>query len=306
MFRSSSALALAALLASAPGARVSAALPLVDPDALFAAENWPAVEKAYVEIARVNPDDAMAFFRVAIARLHLGKPAAAVTDLMHAEALGWPAPQTAFRLACAYALLGRRELALDQLERANRAGFSRVQLLRDEPELDAVRKEARFAAALEGADRNLRPCAYDPAYAQFDFWVGEWDVRPAGAPESTPPASSVISKVLDGCVVLESWSGQDRGQSFNIFDKTEGRWHQTWVDTTGGLHEYWGRREGDSMAFTGEVAESPGQPRFPTRMTFTRQGPDRVRQFSETSKDGGRTWVPNYDLIYTRRAPAAR
>jgi len=306
MSRSGSALALAALLASAPGARASAAAPHADPDALFAAQDWPAVEKAYAEIARIKPDDAIAFFRVALARLRLGRPALAVTDLERAEALGWPVPQTAFRLACAYTLLGRHDLALDQLERANRAGFSRVQLLRDETDLSPLRNEPRFAAALEHADRNLRPCAYEPAYAQFDFWIGEWDVRPAGAPETTPPASSVISKILDGCVVLESWSGQDRGQSFNIFDKTEGRWHQTWVDTTGGLHEYWGRREGDAMEFTGEVAESPGQPRFPTRMTFTRQGPDRVRQFSETSKDGGRTWVPNYDLIYTRRAPAAR
>ena len=303
MVRSTVALGLAAA-AGAAALAASAAGESADPDGLVAADNWPAVERVYGEIARLKPDDALAQFRVALARLRLGRPAEAVAGFQRGEALGWPVPQTAFRLACAYARTGEKGSALDQLDRAVRAGVSRVGMLRDEPDLEPLRTEPRFADALKGADRNLRPCVYDPVYAQFDFWLGEWEVRPAGAAESTPPASSAITKVLDGCVVLESWAGQTHGQSFNIFDKTEGKWHQTWVDTTGGLHEYWGVRDGDSMTFTGAVAESPGKPRFPTRMTFTREGPDRVRQFSESSTDGGKTWVPNYDLIYTRKAAA--
>jgi len=303
---STSTFIVALALAAAAGRSGAGEVQGTDPDALFAAQDWAGVEKAYLEVARLKPDDAMAHFRVAVARLRLGRPADAVSGFRRAEALGWPVPQTAFRLACAYARLGQNGPALDQLDRANRAGFSRVKLLEDESDLDALRKEPRFADALKNADRNLRPCVYDPTYAQFDFWVGEWDVRPAGAPESAPPASSVITKILDGCVVLESWAGQTRGQSFNIFDKTERKWHQTWVDTTGGLHEYWGVRNGEAMDFAGQVAEAPGQVRIPTRMTFTRQGPDRVRQFSESSADGGKTWVPNYDFIYTRRAPAAQ
>jgi hypothetical protein len=43
----------------------------------------------------------------------------------------------------------------------------------------------------------------------------------------------------------------------------------------------------------------------PTKLTFFRLGPDRVRQLSEVSTDGGKTWTTNYDLIYTRRKSAA-
>ena len=37
------------------------------------------------------------------------------------------------------------------------------------------------------------------------------------------------------------------------------------------------------------------------RMTFFDLGAGRVRQFSQASTDGGRTWTTLYDLTYTRR-----
>lgn len=41
--------------------------------------------------------------------------------------------------------------------------------------------------------------------------------------------------------------------------------------------------------------------RVPTRITFFRIGKDTVRQFSEISNDGGRTWQVSYDLTDARR-----
>ena len=265
------------------------------------------MERAYAEIATERPEDAQANYRLALARLRLGRLEPAADGFQsgrNTRLAGSPdGVPPGVRVQCR---LGRAPAALDQLDRAVAAGFSQVKLLEGEEDLRPLRELPRFQATLKGADRNLRPCVYDKEHEQFDFWLGEWDVRPAGAPATAPPASSVITKILDGCVVLESWSGQIRGQSFNIFDATERKWHQTWVDTTGGLHEYWGAREAETMAFVGQVAESPGQAGIPTRMTFFRLGPDSVRQFSESSHDGGKTWTPNYDLIYTRRQPAAK
>jgi hypothetical protein len=37
-------------------------------------------------------------------------------------------------------------------------------------------------------------------------------------------------------------------------------------------------------------------------MTFIRMGADKLRQFSEISLDGGKTWSSAYDFVYTRRA----
>jgi hypothetical protein len=154
-----------------------------------------------------------------------------------------------------------------------------------------------------------------PEHRQFDFWVGVWDVvpnpatRPANAPPpnaNRKPATNVIEKAHSGCVIVENWDDGigGTGQSFNLYDRVKQRWQQTWVDNTGGLHEYWGGLKDGSMVYVGEVPTGPGQPfagKRILRVTFTPMGPDRMRQFSESLRSDG-TWTPNYDLIYTRRA----
>lgn len=148
-----------------------------------------------------------------------------------------------------------------------------------------------------------------PEHRQFDFWVGEWDVRPAGQAETAPtPLGNVVRLEDAGCVVTEHWTTpRMTGRSVNLFDRTRGRWHQTWVDSTGGLHEYWGQADADgNLVFIGETpAAAGGNVRQTVRLTFFNLGPDRatparVRQFSEVLGADGR-WTTNYDLIYFRR-----
>jgi hypothetical protein len=61
-----------------------------------------------------------------------------------------------------------------------------------------------------------------------------------------------------------------------------------------------------NMVFAGEIPLGPGS-RFAgrrmVRLTFFPIGANKVRQFSEALNMDG-TWSVNYDLIYTRRAPA--
>ena len=156
-----------------------------------------------------------------------------------------------------------------------------------------------------------------PEHRQFDFWVGEWDVvpNPATAPANAPapppgrkPASNVIHRAHNGCVIIENWNDGvgGTGQSFNVFDRATHQWHQTWVDSNGGLHQYWGNLKDGSMVFQGEVPLPPAsrfQGRRTVRLTFTPIGADKVRQFSESLNVDG-SWSVNYDLIYTRRANA--
>jgi hypothetical protein len=155
-----------------------------------------------------------------------------------------------------------------------------------------------------------------PEHRQFDFWVGAWDVVPnpdtrpatAPAPPGRKPASNVVERAHHGCVVIENWDDRQggTGQSFNLYDRVSRRWHQTWVDSTGGLHEYWGELKDGNMVFLGEVPLPPAsrfQGRRTIRLTFFPLGPDKVRQFSESLGTDG-TWSTNYDLIYTRRTAA--
>ena len=152
-----------------------------------------------------------------------------------------------------------------------------------------------------------------PEHRQFDFWVGEWDVvpnpetRPASAPPQPgrKPAINIIEKAHNGCVIIENWDDRigGTGQSFNVYDRVRKRWRETWVDSSGGLHEYWGELKDGNMMFEGEVPLPPAsrfQGRRTIRLTFFPLGADKVRQFSESLNVDG-TWSVNYDLIYTRR-----
>lgn len=153
-----------------------------------------------------------------------------------------------------------------------------------------------------------------PEHRQFDFWVGDWDVvpnpetRPANAPPPQPgrkPGHNVIERAHNGCVIIENWDDGigGTGQSFNLYDRVKKRWQQTWVDNSGGLHEYWGGLQDGKMVYVGEVPVGPAQPfagRRTMRVTFVPLGPDKLRQYSEALRSDG-TWSPGYDLIYTRR-----
>jgi hypothetical protein len=150
-----------------------------------------------------------------------------------------------------------------------------------------------------------RPDCRAAEHRQFDFWVGDWDVVPYGTPPKPgQPARNTITKIQDGCALLEQWTAPtNTGQSLNIYDRSRGEWHQTWVDNAGGLHEYWGRLDGDKMVFYGSMP-APANPalRLRVRLTFFNLGDGRVRQFSERLNADG-AWSVNYDLLYTRRTP---
>jgi hypothetical protein len=143
-------------------------------------------------------------------------------------------------------------------------------------------------------------------HRQFDFWVGDWDVVPNGKPAAPgqKPSRNTIVKSHGGCVLVENWdAGTQTGQSFNIYDRSRGQWHQTWVDSNGGLHDYWGERVGPNRVFFG-TTPVPGRPllRMRVRLTFFDLGDGKVRQLSERLESGG--WAVNYDLLYTRRPVA--
>jgi hypothetical protein len=53
------------------------------------------------------------------------------------------------------------------------------------------------------------------------------------------------------------------------------------------------------MRFTFTTTDAQGH-KLVGRFIFFNEGPDKVRQFNETSADDGKTWVTGYDLTYLR------
>jgi tetratricopeptide (TPR) repeat protein len=270
----------------------------------FVAQKWTDAATAYEALAKEMPNAPQPHFRLAASLAALGRYADAIPHFQQAEKLGTPPPAVGMRLAQAYAALGRPDEAFAALKRATEAGLGALQPPFDsDPQIARLKTDARFKEFETAMDRNVRPCEYDAHFRELDYWIGEWDVRGVNAPPQAPPSRSVITKVHNGCVILETYNAPGyAGQSFNIYDRSKGQWHQTWVDTTGGLHEYWGGPKDGSIIYEGSIPPLPGQKeRSHTRMSLLKVGPDTVRQLGETSFDGGKTWQVGYDLTYTRK-----
>jgi hypothetical protein len=132
-----------------------------------------------------------------------------------------------------------------------------------------------------------------PAYRQFDFWAGDWDVFDVGSPVKV--ARVRVDLILDGCVLREDYQGMDghQGQSFTIYDAARKVWHQSWVTNRGQLLVIEGRIEGDAMVLSGEDHRAGAL----VRGTWTPAN-GAVRETAVTSSDRGRTWKPWFDLVF--------
>jgi hypothetical protein len=271
----------------------------------FGAQRWPDVLSQYEQIAASFPQHALSRFRIGIAQLELGKLGEAEKNLREGERLGVAPGAAAYRLGQLHAEAGRQDSAFAQLIRsATNFFFVPMATLEADAHLAKIKPSPRWKDVTAAFDRMARPCMYDDRYRQFDFWIGDWDVRPAANPNA-PPSRNTITLEYNGCIVHEHWqpgNGGGGGESFNLFDRSFGEWRQTWVDASGGQHDYRGKLEGKNMVFHGELPPPPGQTvRQRTRLTFFNISPDTVRQFSEVSPDAGKTWNVNYDLMYVRR-----
>jgi len=155
-----------------------------------------------------------------------------------------------------------------------------------------------LASPLLGQQPDQARCT--PAeYRQFDFWLGAWDVF---NPEGRQVGTNTIERTLDGCALHEQWesAAAHRGFSYNIYDRSTGRWHQSWVDNGGLLLLLDGGLENGAMVMRGTTRRGDGTEVL-HRIAWTQLAADTVRQLWETSADEGGTWTIAFDGTYVRR-----
>ena len=146
---------------------------------------------------------------------------------------------------------------------------------------------------------SREPCNAE-AYSQFDFWLGEWEVR---TEDGQVAGTSTISKAHGGCVLREEWTGigGGTGESFNIYDPARAQWHQTWVDDRGRLLLLTGALDGvGRMVLRGE---RPGRDGALTVDEISWQPNDdgTVTQVWSVSTDAGATWREMFRGRYYRK-----
>ena len=125
-------------------------------------------------------------------------------------------------------------------------------------------------------------------YRQFDFWIGDWDVTAGDQPAGT----NSIHPINGGCALQENWQGAGQGgivgTSFNIYDQATGRWHQTWVDSSGTLLQLDGGLIDGVMVLSGERPARDGNGMVMHRISWTPNPDGTVRQLWEASTERAR------------------
>jgi hypothetical protein len=141
------------------------------------------------------------------------------------------------------------------------------------------------------------PCVA-PAFRQFDFWVGKWVVKDEKGNEI---GRSEVTKVANGCGVLENWAGRDGipGTSINYFDKKSSKWNQHWVGGGGEVLHLSGTLEDKAMVLSGVRVTPKGQ--IIDRIKWTLLTDGRVQQEWNVSTDGGQNWTKSFDGFYSRQ-----
>ena len=216
-----------------------------------------------------------------------------------------PPNQVALTEAREHAKAGRTREALAALARVTPPAPGVLNQLRTSDDFKALRDDERFQAIVT----KLTPCA-GPEYKEFDFWLGEWEVRTAAGQIL---GRNHVTKRHGGCVVIEEWEGAagGSGSSFNVYDQPTRQWHQFWVDATG-TNWLSSDAHGNPVTLRGGIRDgamvlSSHPDTVPsiglTRVTWRPQPDGRVRQTFEGSTDGGKTWTVSFDGFYKKQAP---
>lgn len=253
---------------------------------------------ANAQQTQTQPTDAAGWFRFGIARHDAGDYAGALAAYAKAEAMNFGQSIPLWmRQARANAKLGHTEEALALLKKLTDNGFGNPEQLNAENDFLSLRTDKRFAEAVTAARNAAHPCQNAPEFRQFDYWLGEWDVESNGQ----KIARSSIQLILDDCVIFENYyAGPYSGKSFSLYMPSTKTWQQYYTDTRAYVSLWDGKLENGNLRMLSKQTNAAGQVTL-SRMTYIKEGPDKVRQLIETSTDDGKTWTPGYDGLYTRR-----
>lgn len=160
----------------------------------------------------------------------------------------------------------------------------------------------------------------EPEVAQFDFWLGEWDVQNRNRPPAgerwyeTGTATNRVYTVVGGCAVVEHWRGHAfpgagliQGFSLRAWDPAAGRWELVLLWPTDGSPRF-GNPAGvfeDGRADFHNRFTTPAGDTVLTRLSFHDMEEDAFTWSDGLSRDGGRTWESSWRMRQRRRAPAA-
>ncbi len=155
-----------------------------------------------------------------------------------------------------------------------------------------------FSINHAAAEQLTAPCQ-SAEHKQFDFWIGDWEVKDSSG---KLVGHNSIFPILNGCALSENWTSAagNNGVSYNFFDKSSKQWHQTWIDDSGSPLYLNGSYINNQMVLQGEQTNAQGSTSL-HKITWTLLDDGRVSQYWQLSNDEGKTWNDIFLGFYNRK-----
>jgi tetratricopeptide (TPR) repeat protein len=266
-------------------------------DELFSQSKWADAAAAYTAIAAIEPANGAAWQNLGESFLQQHKDKEAAEAFERAISIPYRPLLNHLNLARVYADARNREKTIAQLQLLADSGQGgRLRpLLLSSSEFAPLKGDTEFQKLLE----KMAPCR-SAEYHEFDFWVGNWDVRAPNGGASV--GHNVVTSEQEGCLVVEHWTaltGGQTGTSFNYYDVRDKKWHQLYLDNSGNAGAFpamAGDLVGGRMVLVSDESQSPV-----SRWTWYVVEPGKVRQMAEQSTDGEKTWNITWDSVYVKQ-----
>lgn len=144
-----------------------------------------------------------------------------------------------------------------------------------------------------------------PVFRQFDYWVGDWTVKDTAGKVI---GRNTVTRDVGGCALHEHWTSASGGygESFTTYSPTEKKWHQLYIGSGGYILSMSGTFEDSRLVLMTGPHAGYANPNIQVveRWTWTPLDANRVRQTATLSRDGGTTWIKQFDGIYERQPVA--
>jgi hypothetical protein len=288
------------VLAPYAGSTLAQPAPVADPAQLaFEQGRWEEAIREYRSILESYPEDRLSWLRIAQSERELGRHEQALASLE--RAMSNLAPEAMVHLERARNLLGvgRRDEALTELETADHLELRARRLLEEAADFDSLRGEPRFQRIYASVRRRVSPCEGMPAAAEFDFWLGSWEVR---GPDGTLLGESRVSRDEGGCVIREEWlsNAGGSGTSMSVYLPSREQWRQVWVGSGGNHFDLLGGLVDGEMQLEGTIEYFEPENVVAFRAVWSIGAGGMVRQRMEQFDLVSQTWEPWFDGFYRR------
>jgi hypothetical protein len=263
------------------------------------AQNGDQLAAEFASLGKNDSTQGQDWFALAVKAREASDLSLASKALEQAEKLAFSPVAVGMEKSRVLLAKGSPAQAVAQLRALLDAGFTSVSAITGDAALSSMAGRADYDKLIDDMSILAYPCENHAGFSDFDFWVGQWDVRVANG---TLVGSNVIKKAERGCVLIENWTNASggTGMSINYLDKTSDEWVQVWNADGGSQINIRGRLIDDGMRLVGHLHNVAGGTTVPFRALFTPLPDGRVRQFFEQSNDEGKTWVVWFEGFYSR------